>query len=172
MSLELVGFVLFCDLLSSHSYHVWSQQVRQPCIGIPNLSLLSCVTWGKERDLSEPQHLFLHKRNARACVLSHNSHVQLFATLWTGALHAPLSMGLSGKNTGVGCHALLQGIFLTQGLNLRLSYLPHWQAGSWPLAPPGKFTRGMPRPTQRAAVKGQWNHPAQVLTGHLVWRTF
>ena len=25
-----------------------------------------------------------------------------------------------GKNTGVGCHALLQGIFLTQGLN---SYL-------------------------------------------------
>ena len=27
-----------------------------------------------------------------------------------------------GKNTGVGCHALLQGIFLTQGLNLGL---PH-----------------------------------------------
>ena len=25
-----------------------------------------------------------------------------------------------GKNTGVGCHALLQGIFLTQGLNLHL----------------------------------------------------
>jgi len=27
-----------------------------------------------------------------------------------------------GKNTGVGCHALLQGIFLTQGLNLVLWY--------------------------------------------------
>ena len=27
-----------------------------------------------------------------------------------------------GKNTGMGCHALLQGIFLTQGSNLRL---PH-----------------------------------------------
>ena len=27
-----------------------------------------------------------------------------------------------GKNTGVGCHALLQGIFLTQGLN---PGLPH-----------------------------------------------
>ena len=27
-----------------------------------------------------------------------------------------------GKNTGVGCHALLQGIFPTQGLN---SGLPH-----------------------------------------------
>ena len=25
-----------------------------------------------------------------------------------------------GKTTGVGCHSLLQGIFLTQGLNLHL----------------------------------------------------
>ena len=43
-----------------------------------------------------------------------------------------------GKNTGVGCHALLQGIFLTQELNLPLLRLLHWQAGSLPLAPPGK----------------------------------
>ena len=35
-----------------------------------------------------------------------------------------------GKNTAVGCHALLQGIFLTQGLNRSLL---HWQAGSLPL---------------------------------------
>ena len=27
-----------------------------------------------------------------------------------------------GKNTGVGCHALLQGIFLTQGWNLHLMF--------------------------------------------------
>ena len=31
-----------------------------------------------------------------------------------------------GKNTGVGCHALLQRIFLTQGLNPRLLCLLHW----------------------------------------------
>ena len=43
-----------------------------------------------------------------------------------------------GKNTGMGCHALLQGIFLTQGLNLHLQRLLHWQAGSLPLAPAGK----------------------------------
>ena len=43
-----------------------------------------------------------------------------------------------GKNSGVGCHALLQGIFLTQGSNPRLFYLLHWQAGSLPLALPGK----------------------------------
>ena len=29
-----------------------------------------------------------------------------------------------GKNTGGGCHAFLQGFFLTQGLNLSLSHLP------------------------------------------------
>ena len=35
-----------------------------------------------------------------------------------------------GKNPGVGCHFLLQGIFLTQGSNPRLW---HWQADSLPL---------------------------------------
>ena len=34
---------------------------------------------------------------------------------WTVAHQGPLSMGFSGKNTGVGCHSLLQGIFPTQG---------------------------------------------------------
>ena len=35
-----------------------------------------------------------------------------------------------GKDTGVGRHFLLQGIFLTQGLNL---HLLHWQVASLPL---------------------------------------
>ena len=33
------------------------------------------------------------------------------------------------KSTGVGCHALLGEIFLTQGLNLYLLSLLHWQLG-------------------------------------------
>ena len=45
-----------------------------------------------------------------------------------------------GKNAGVGCHALLQRIFPTQGLNLCLLCLLHWQVGSLPLVPPGKPT--------------------------------
>ena len=48
-----------------------------------------------------------------------------------------------GKNTGVGCHALLQGIFLTQGSNLHLLHLLHWQAGSLALVPPGKPKLGI-----------------------------
>ena len=43
-----------------------------------------------------------------------------------------------GKNTGVDCHALLQGIFPTQGSNLHLLCFLHWQVDSLPLAPPGK----------------------------------
>jgi len=42
------------------------------------------------------------------------------------------------KNTGVGCHFLLQGIFPTQGLNLHVLHLLSGQAGSLLLAPLGK----------------------------------
>jgi hypothetical protein len=31
------------------------------------------------------------------------------------------------KNTGVGCHFLLKGIFPIKGINLSLLYLLHWQ---------------------------------------------
>ena len=43
-----------------------------------------------------------------------------------------------GKNTGVGCHFLLQGILPTQGSNLHLLSLPHSQVNSLPLMLPGK----------------------------------
>ena len=51
---------------------------------------------------------------------------------------APPSIGFSSKNTGVGCHALLQEIFPTQGSNQHLLHLMHGQAGSLPLVPTGK----------------------------------
>ena len=50
------------------------------------------------------------------------SHVRLFVTPWTIAYQVPPSMEFSGKSTGVGCHFLLQRIFLTQGSN---PGLPH-----------------------------------------------
>ena len=40
-----------------------------------------------------------------------------------------------GKNTGVGCYFLLQGIFPTQGSNLCLL---HWQVGFFATEPPGE----------------------------------
>ena len=48
---------------------------------------------------------------------------------------APLSMEFPSKNTGLGCQFLLQGIFPTQGSNLYLLSLLHWQADSLPLKP-------------------------------------
>ena len=69
---------------------------------------------------------------------SHFSHVQLFVTLWTVARQAPVSIDSPGKNTGVGYRALLQGIFPTQGLDLRVLCVLHWQADSLALAAPGK----------------------------------
>ena len=43
--------------------------------------------------------------------------------------------GSPGKNTGVGCHSLLQGIIPIQRSNPHLLHLLRWQAGSLPLAP-------------------------------------
>ena len=63
-------------------------------------------------------------------------------------LHGPYpnrllcSWDCPGKNTGVSCHFLLQGIFLTQGSNLPLL---HWQADCLPLNHQG-------RPYCRSAV--------------------
>ena len=64
-----------------------------------------------------------------ARVLSCFSRVQLFATQWIAAnLLCPWDS--PGKNTGMDCHALLQGIFLTQGLNPHLLCLLRWRVDS------------------------------------------
>ena len=84
---------------------------------------------------------FVLMLNIYVCMCPKNrlSGVQLFVTLWTIACQAFLSWDSPGKNTGVGCHALLQGIFPTQGLNpylLRLLHcrqiLYHWATGKAP----------------------------------------
>ena len=70
------------------------------------------------------------------CVQSF-SHVWLFVTTWTIALQAPLSMWFSGKNIGMYCHALLHGIFPTQGWSLHLMS-PAVAGKFFTTVPPGK----------------------------------
>ena len=60
-----------------------------------------------------------------ACILSCFSPVWLFEILWTAASRLLCPWDSPGKNTGVGCRALLQGIFLTQESNLCLRRLLH-----------------------------------------------
>ena len=75
------------------------------------------------------------------CLPSRFSRVRLFATVWTVASRLLCPWDSPYKNTGVGCHALIQGIFPTQGSNPRLLRLLHWQADSLPRVPPGPQTR-------------------------------
>ena len=72
--------------------------------------------------------------------------VRFFATPW--AVTAPTvacnprllcPWGFPGKNTRVGCHFLLQGIFQTQRSNLHLLCLLHWQTDSLPLSHQGSW---------------------------------
>ena len=66
------------------------------------------------------------------------SHVQLFATPWTVAHQAPCPWDSPGKDIGVGCHALLKGVFPSHGSNPHLLCLLHWEASALQLVPPGK----------------------------------
>ena len=78
--------------------------------------------------------LKLTKNNILKCCVCVLSHVQLFAAPWTVACLLFCPWNYLDKNTGEGCHSLLQGIFLTQGLNLHLLCLLHWQVDSLQLA--------------------------------------
>ena len=65
-----------------------------------------------------------------ACVLSRS--VVSYSLLLYGLYP---TRGSPGKNTGVGCHAFLQGIFLTRNRTYASLCPLHWQAGSLPLVP-------------------------------------
>ena len=73
------------------------------------------------------------------------------------------------KNTGVGCHFLLQGIFPTQESNPCLLCLLHWQGGSLPLAPPGKpprleyFMINVEQPQPQSKESGMIMMPLKIL---------
>ena len=76
-----------------------------------------------------PQYKALFNMLLLLILFSHFSHVQLFLRLH--GLMEPARLlcpwDFQGKNTGVGIHSLLQGIFPAQGSNLGLL---HWQADS------------------------------------------
>ena len=60
-----------------------------------------------------------------ACILSCFSRVGLCNAMGCSSTGSSGHGDPSGKNTGVGCHALLQGLFLTQESSPRLLCLLH-----------------------------------------------
>ena len=76
------------------------------------------------------------------------SCIQLFATPWTVACQALCAWDFPGKNTGVACHFLLQGIFKTQGSN---PYLLHYRGILYCLSHGGSVV------TYKGGYKTVWN---------------
>ena len=79
-----------------------------------------------------------HRKFHHVNVCDSESHSVVSDSLWPHGLQPTRLLcpwDSPGKNIGVGCHSLLQGIFLTQGLNLGL---PHCMADSLPSESPGK----------------------------------
>ena len=68
-----------------------------------------------------------HRVKKKACHVCLLSHLVLSDSviLWTAAHQDPLPWRFPSETTGMGCYALLQGIFPTQGSNLRLLRLLH-----------------------------------------------
>ena len=82
-------------------------------------SLMMLLLWSMCRELSShlkgkvSQKYSCHL--AYECVLSHFSRVWLFVTSWIVVTSPLCPWNSPGKSTGVGCHTLLPGIFLSQG---------------------------------------------------------
>ena len=68
------------------------------------------------------------------------SHVRLFATLWTAAHHAPLSMGFSWQEYWGGLPFLLPGDLLNPGIKLLSSVSPVLAGGFFTAESPGKLS--------------------------------
>ena len=110
---------------------------------IVKMSILPKAIYDSMQFLSKSQQSFSQKpdKNLKICIEPRACCACCIAfvisdSLWLHGLRPTrllCSWDSPGKDTGVGCHFLLQGIFLTRGSNLRLLCLLHWQAGSLPL---------------------------------------
>ena len=119
-------FISLCSLSLNVLWRLWQNEGRCGCLKdwlwLDMCVVLATVPW-------VVWVLFL------ACMLSCSV---VSDSLWPHGLLAHRLLcpwDSPGKNTGVDCHFLLQGIFLTQRLIPRLL---HWQVGSLPLGAPGK----------------------------------
>ena len=130
--------MIFCDPITVHQGMwycdwLWVMGSHAHWSGNNWYSQQGLMEWGmsssKESEEGKWEHLLGKKQKQKqknwplkapmcavlSCSVTSN---RLSETLWTVAHQATLSMGLrSGKNIGIGCHFLLQGIYPTQGLN-------------------------------------------------------
>ena len=123
--------------------HLWGRFTH--LIATPQLSAYHLASpggpWSSRSHLSEmesfgsPIPVESECVSVCVCVLS---CVQLFVTVWTVAARLLCPWDFPGKNTGVGCHFLFQGIFPTPGWNPHLLQLLLWRADALPVCHLGR----------------------------------
>ena len=114
-------YLFISKLLSKdvHKLH-WASRITWLSLYTINTSPWNlCLSWFQNEIL-----LFLFARSCPTLLWSHGLLPTRFLCPWD----------FPGKNTAVGCHFLLRGIFLIQGLN---PHLLHLQADSLPLSQVG-----------------------------------
>ena len=95
-------------------------------------------TTREAQDIILKAHKIGYNKVECAWVLSLFNHVWLFATLWTVALQAPLPVGFSRQEYGSGLPCPPPRDLSDPRIKPVSLMLLHWQAGSLPLALPGK----------------------------------
>ena len=102
------------------------------------------------------------------CLLMH-SRMELLLTPWTVVNKVPRPWNFPGKNTGVGCHFLLQRAFPTQGSNLHLLHLLPQQAEPLPLRHLGSLGGGeIGFKTLLVLAKSKWKKSRFVIIAYVV----
>ena len=140
----------YCGGLEPNLHYLWGR----PCLHLYTNKWILCYLYTMELPLSHKKgkHALMNLEGLTQSKISQRktntvwlnewkslSHVWFSVTPWTTAHQTPLSMGFSRQEHWSGLPCIpLQGIFPTQGLNVPLLHFLYWQAGSLPLAPPGK----------------------------------
>ena len=121
---------LFCGILSWQPQQTKTNPINKSESCKPRFKELCSYCWNISSILTSQWTEFKFHIN---CLVAKLCSTLLGSRgLQPARLHCPWDF--LGKNTGVGCHFLLQGIFSTQESNLSLL---HWQADSLPLSHEG-----------------------------------
>ena len=106
-----------------------------------------------------------HRKSPTASCLS---RVWLFATPWTVAHQAFLSMGFSRQEYWSGLPGPPSRVFVTQRSNPHLLHL-HWYVGSLPLAPSGNLKSHIPKKKKKRFLSGKRHQFSKVPS---LWLSF
>ena len=117
---------------------LFSRRSSQPKGLNPGLLYCRKILFCLSHQGSHPRVIQNSVNNRLCCAKSLQSCLTLWNAIDCGLPGFSVHGDSPGKNTGVDWHALLQGIFPTQGLNPYLLDLLPWQADSLPLAPSRK----------------------------------